>query len=65
MRMTIFRDFCQDGPGGGVPHGPVGEKAHFGTILEANFDRLEDIWMDFDLNLGSDFALMLAPTRDA
>ena len=62
--MAIFCNFCQNGPGGGVPHGPVGEKVDFGTILEQIL-ILQEIWMDFDLNFGSDFVLMLAPTRDA
>ena len=32
--FDLVRRFCQNGPRGGVPHGPVGENIDFGTILE-------------------------------
>ena len=64
-REPLFVIFAKTAPEGGYPMGPWGKI----WILERFSSKvgpiLQHIWIDFDLDLGSDFALMLAPMRDA
>ena len=64
--LTLYVGFAKTAPEGGGTPWARGGKSKFWNDFGGKFRPiLEDIWMDFDLNLGSDFALMLAPTRDA